>query len=98
MGIADVLRSKSTEIAGKAVEKVFADEQRARQLAGLVGALQQGRKAIDAAQEQMLRSAGVASSDDLKAAGKRLAQLRKSARALDEKLGALQRKVGRGES
>ena len=51
---------------------------------------------IDEAQERTLRNLGVASSGDLKAAGKRLAALRKSARKLDEKLGALAGKVGSG--
>ncbi len=94
MGLADVLRDKGADLAGKAVQMLFADERRAQQLASLVGAVQQGRKAIDEAQEKVLRNMGVASSGDMKAAGKRLAQLRKSARALDEKLGALQRKLG----
>jgi hypothetical protein len=94
MGLADTLLSKGTDLAGKAMQKLFEDQRRAQQVANLVGALQQGRKAIDAAQEQVLKNMGVASSGDMKAAGKRLAQLRKSARALDEKLGALQKKLG----
>lgn len=95
MGFADDLRSKGTDLAGKAMQKLFEDEKRAEQLAALIGAMQRGRKSLDAAQEQALRNLGVASSGDMKAAGKRLAQLRKSARALDEKLSALQRKLAK---
>lgn len=93
MGLAKDLKSRSAAIAGEAVTKLFADEKRAAQIGELLNMVQKSRKAIDEAQERALRNMGVASSGDLKAAGKRLAALRKSARKLDEKLGALAGKV-----
>ncbi len=93
MGLVDTFFSKSTDIAEKAIQKFFEDSNRASQVASLVGSVQRGKKALENAQEAALKRVGLASSGDLKAAGKRLAQLRKSARSLDQKLLALQRKV-----
>lgn len=98
MGLADSLRSKGAALAGQAMTKLFADEKRAQQLGELLNLVQLGKKRLDEVQERALREMGVASSGDLKAAGKRLAALRKSARQLDEKLGALADKVGEGHS
>jgi polyhydroxyalkanoate synthesis regulator phasin len=96
MGLAKDLRSRGVAMAGEAVSKLFADEKRAAQIGDLLNLVQKSRKAIDEAQERALRNMGVASSGDLKAAGKRLAALRKSARKLDEKLGTLAGKVNGG--
>lgn len=93
MGLVDTLFSKGSDIAGKAMQKLFEDEQRAQRIAEVVGMVQRGRKALDDAQESALKNLGVVSSGDMKAAGKRLAQLRKSARALDEKLSAVKKKL-----
>jgi hypothetical protein len=93
MGLVDSLMNKGGALAGQAMAKLFEDEKRAGQIAELVGLMQRGRKALDSAQEQALKGLGVASSGEVKAAGKRLAQLRKSARKLDEKLGALKSKL-----
>jgi hypothetical protein len=94
MGLVDNLRTKSAELAGQAMQRLFEDEKRAQQIASLIGFVQRGKKVLDGAQESALKGLGVASSGDMKAAGKRLAQLRKSARALDQKLGQLQHKLG----
>jgi len=93
MGMFDSLKSAGTAAAGEAVKKFLADEKRTEQIGELLNLIQRSRKALDGAQEKALRGMGVASSGDLKAAGKRLAALRKSARLLDEKLGALAGKV-----
>src|ERR1700677_2253333 len=98
MGLVDDMRSRSTAIAGQVLSKFFADEKRAEQVGELLNLVQKSRKALDEAQEKALRGMGVASSGDLKAAGKRLAALRKNARKLDEKLGALARKVDSSKS
>jgi hypothetical protein len=94
MGIVGKLKSQGTKLAGEAATKLFADEKRAKQVGEALNFVLKSRKAIDEAQEKALRGMGVASSGDLKAAGKRLASLRKNARKLDEKLGILARKVG----
>jgi hypothetical protein len=93
MGLVENLRSKSAALAGQAMTKLFADEKRAQQIGEMINLVQRSRRRIDEAQERALKELGVASSGDLKAAGKRLAALRKSARQLDEKLGALAGKV-----
>ncbi len=93
MGLVDDARKKGGRLAGKAVEKLFQDEKRAQKIASVIGLVQRGKKAWDTAQESALKSLGVASSGEMKAAGKRLARLRKSARALDEKLAKVQRRV-----
>jgi hypothetical protein len=93
MGLVGDLRKRGAQLAGDAATKLLADEKRAKQLGEALNAVMKGRKAIDDAQEKALRSVGIASSGDLKAAGKRLALLRKSARKLDEKLGMLAKKV-----
>lgn len=89
MGLVDALKKQALGLGGKAMERVFADERRAEQVGELFMMVQRGRKAVDAAQEAALRGLGVASSGDLKATGKRLAQLRRTARQLDEKLSRL---------
>jgi hypothetical protein len=93
MSVVKSLRSKGMAIAGQAMEKLFADQRRAEQIGELLGMIQKSRKAIDDAQEAALKGLGIVSSGDLKAANKRLAGLRKSARQLDEKLGKLAAKV-----
>src|SRR5690554_1271909 len=89
MSLVDTLKSQAFGMGGKAMEKVFADERRAEQIGELFMLVQRGRKTVDAAQQAALRGIGMASSGDLKATSKRLAQLRRSARKLDEKLGRL---------
>ena len=97
MGIVDTIKSRGTALAGQAMEKLFEDPKRAEQVGELVGRIQRGRQAIGEAQDAALRTIGVASSSEGKAAGKRLAALRKSARKLDEKLGKLATRVGATE-
>lgn len=89
MNLVDTLKRQALGLGGKAMEKVFADEKRAEQIGELFMFVQRGRKAVDSAQQAALRGVGMASTGDLKATGKRLAQLRRSARKLDEKLGRL---------
>jgi hypothetical protein len=93
MDVVKSLRVKGMALAGQAMEKVFADQRRAEQIGELLGMLQKSRKRLDDAQEAAMKGLGLASSGDLKAASKRLAGLRKSARQLDEKLGTLISKV-----
>ena len=90
MGIIDALKAKGSQVAGEAMGKLFEDERRAGQIGQLVSMIQQGKKSLDAVQEAALKGLGVASSGEVKAAGRRLAALRKSARRLDEKLSLLQ--------
>lgn len=96
MSLVDTLRSKGSDIAGRAVARLFEDEKRAQKIGDLFTAISRGRQALDSAQESALKGLGVASSGELRAAGKRLARLRRSARQLDEKLGTLARKIPDG--
>lgn len=98
MGLVDTLRSKGQSLAGSAMSKLFEDEKRAEKIGELFTLVQKGRKAVDTAQEAALRGMGVASSGELKATGKRLAQLRRSARQLDDKLSKLANAVGAKEN
>lgn len=98
MSVMDSIKTRGAALAGRAMAKLFEDEKRAEQIGELVGAIQRGKRTLDEAQEAALRSFGVASSGELKAASKRLARLRKSARQLDEKLSALASRVSEGQA
>lgn len=89
MNVVQELKSRGTRLAGNALNWVFADERRAQKVGELLTLVQKGRAAVDAAQENALRTVGVASSGSVKDAGRRLAALRRSARKLDEKLDAV---------
>lgn len=95
------LRSRTTALAMKAVEKLLSDPKRAEQLGELFVRVQKGRQTVAAAQEAALNAVGLASSGDVKAAGRRLAALRRSARKLDEKLSQVATRLasqGKGSS
>ncbi|MFM2152131.1 MAG: StkC protein [Pseudomonadota bacterium] len=93
MGIVDTLRSRGSALAEDAVRRVFADEARAQRIAQVVAKVQEGQRVVAEVQERLWQSVGLVSSGELRSAGKRLAQLRRTARALDEKLDALQKRV-----
>lgn len=89
MSIIASLRTRSKAAAGNAVTKILSDPRRVEQLGELVNLVQKGRKAVDSAQEAAVKAVGLASTSDIKATGKRLAKLRRSARQLDSKLSKL---------
>jgi len=87
MGMLEELRAKGADLAGKAMTKLLDDPRRAERVGELLGLVQKGRKKLDDMQEAALRGLGVASHGEVQQAGRRLAALRRTARALDEKLG-----------
>lgn len=93
----DSLRSRGNAVAARAMEKFFSDPRRVERLGELANMVQRGRQSIDAAQEAALKAVGVASSGDMRAAAKRLAVLRRSARRLDDKLTELSSRLERAE-
>jgi hypothetical protein len=93
MGLVDTLRSRGIAFAEEALRRAFADEARAERIAQVVAKVQEGRRVVADVQERLWQSAGLASSGELRSAGRRLAQLRRAARALDEKLESLQKRV-----
>lgn len=97
MSLVDSLRSRGNAVAARAMEKFFSDPRRVERLGEFANLVQRGRKSIDAAQEAALKAVGVASSGDVRAAGKRLAVLRRSARRLDDKLSELSSRLDRAE-
>ena len=85
----DMLSLRSMGIAKslkKVMDRLMADDQRAKKLAQAVGSVQRGKKAFDRGQEELMRSLSVATRGDFKAVGKKLAGLKRRARELDQKL------------
>jgi hypothetical protein len=93
MGLVDTLRARGTALAEEAFRRVFADEARAQRIAQVVAKVQEGQRTVAQLQERVWQSVGLASGGDLRLAARRLAQLRRAARTLDEKLDALQKRV-----
>jgi hypothetical protein len=69
--------------------KVFEDPKRAEAIASAIGKIQQGKAALDQAQERALRAAGLVTKEDFKSVGKRLSALKRLGKELDAQLEAL---------
>jgi len=80
------LKGRAAGFTGKAVGKLLEDPARAERLAAAVGAVQRGKKRVDVAQAQMLRTMGFAAQADYKDLGKRISAARRKAKELLEKL------------
>ena len=80
------VRERATELGMKAMGKVFEDPKRAEAIAAAIGRLQQGKAALDHAQEKALRAAGLVTREDFKSVGKRLSALKRMGRELDAQL------------
>jgi hypothetical protein len=93
MGLVDTLTSRAGVLAEEALRRVFADEARAQRIAQVVTKVQEGQRVFGGLQERLWQAAGLASSGEIRSAGRRLAQLRRAARTLDEKLDALQKRI-----
>ncbi len=89
MGLTGELKKRALALSQKAMEKLFADEKRAMRIATAIGNVQKGKQALDRGQEQVMHALGFATRGDYKAVGKQLSSLKRRARELDEKLGAL---------
>ncbi len=86
MGIATALKQYTTQLSQKAMEKLFADEQRAQKVAEVIGRAQQAKKSFDKTQRTVLHQLNFATRADFKDLGKQLSALKKRVQALDAKL------------
>lgn len=89
MGIGEELKKKALGVSAKAMEKLMADEKRAMQIANAIGKVQRGKQALDKGQEGILRALNFAPKSDFKVVGKKLSNLKRRLRELDEKLDSL---------
>ncbi len=86
MALGKTIKKRALNLSQKAMEKLMADEKRAMQLASAIGRVQQGKKALDKGQDEVLRALNLAVKSDYKAVGKKLSSLKRRLRELDEKL------------
>ncbi|HYV47554.1 MAG TPA: hypothetical protein VFA20_21990 [Myxococcaceae bacterium] len=91
MGLTNELKKQALALSQKAMEKLFADEQRAQKIASAIGSVQRGKQALDRGQDQLMHAFSFATRSDYKAVGKQLSSLKRRVRELDEKLDALLR-------
>jgi hypothetical protein len=89
LGLTDELKKQALALSQKAMEKLFADEQRAQKIASAIGTVQRGKQALDRGQDQLMHAFSFATRSDYKAVGKQLSALKRRVRELDEKLDAL---------
>ena len=80
------LRGRAMELGGKAVGKLLEDPARAERVAAAVGAVQHGKKRVEAAQGQVLHAMGFAHAGDYKELRRRISAARRQAQAILEKL------------
>jgi polyhydroxyalkanoate synthesis regulator phasin len=86
MGLTDRLRKEALGLSQKAMERLFADDKRAGQIANMIGKVQQGKAAFDKGQVEVMHQLNFASKSDFKELGKQLSSLRRRVRDLDAKL------------
>jgi hypothetical protein len=91
MGFTKELKKQALALSQKAMEKLFADEQRAQKIASAIGTVQKGKQELDRRQDQLMHALSFATRSDYKAVGKQLSALKRRVRELDEKLGELLR-------
>ena len=88
MGISNNLRKQAFDLSRRTMERFLADDKRAQTLAGAVGTVQRGKRALDRGQEEVMRALQLASKSEFKALGKALSGLKRRARELEERLAA----------
>ncbi len=86
MGFAQRLKKEALGLSQKALERLFADDKRAAQLANVIGTVQKGKAALDKGQTEVMHQLNFASKSDFKEIGKQLSALRRRVRDLDERL------------
>lgn len=89
MGLTNELKKQALALSQKAMEKLFADEQRAQKIASAIGTVQRSKQALDRGQDQLMHAFSFATRSDYKAVGKQLSSLKRRMRELDERLGEL---------
>ena len=86
MGLASRLKKKALGLTQQAMERLFADEKRATQIASALGAVQRGKQSFDAGQRVVMHQFNFATKSDFKDLGKSLGSLRRRVASLNEKL------------
>lgn len=89
MGITGKLKQQAMGLSQKAMERLFADEQRAQKVVEVLGKAQQARKSLDSTQRVVMHQLNFATKQDFKDLGRQLSALKKRLKSLDEKLTAL---------
>lgn len=89
MGIRKQLRDGAMGLSQRALERLFADEKRAMQIASAIGQVQRGKQVVDKGQEDLMRALSLAPKGDFKTLGKQLSVLKRRLRELDERLDKL---------
>jgi hypothetical protein len=88
MGMRKRLKEEAFDVSRRAMERLLADENRAKAVASALGTVQRGKRALDRGQEEVMRALQLAPKSEFKAVGKALSGLKRRARELDEKLAA----------
>lgn len=89
MGLTEDLKKRAMGFSAKAMERLFADEKRATQIANAIGTFQKGKAAIDRGQVAVMHQLNFASRADFKEIGKQVSALRRRVRDLESKLDKL---------
>ncbi len=89
MGIGNRLKKRALGLSQKAMERIFADEKRATQIATAIGAVQRGKQRLDSTQRVVMHQFSFATKSDFKDLGKSLGALRRRVQSLNEKLSGL---------
>ncbi len=88
MGIRKALKQYTSQLSQKALEKLFADEQRAQKVAEVIGRAQQAKKRLDDTQRVVLNQLNFATKQDFKELGRQVSALTKRIKALEGKIGS----------
>ena len=86
MGMRKELEKQAFDFSRRTMERFLADEKRAQAVAGALGTVQRGKRALDRGQEELMRALQLASKSEFKALGKALSGLKRRARELEERL------------
>ncbi|MBX7114813.1 MAG: hypothetical protein K1X64_10850 [Myxococcaceae bacterium] len=89
MGLSSRLKQEAMGLTQKAMEKLFADEQRAAKIASALGSVQRGKEAFDKGQHEVMHQLNLAVKSDFKELGKKLSVIKRRLRDLDAKLSDL---------
>jgi len=88
MGMRKKLQDQALNLSRRTLEFLQADQRRAQAVAGALGTVQRGKRALDRTQEEVMHALQIASKREFKALGKALSGLKRRARELDERLSA----------
>ena len=86
MELKNKLKNRVLSLSQQVIDRLFADDQRAKQLAKAIGKVQRGKAAFERGQDELMRQLSFAPRSDFKAVGKRLAGLKRRVRELEQKL------------